>query len=421
MNDLTLGQRIAHHRRRRGLSQVRFAELLDRSESWVSQVERGTRTIDRLSVLGEVARVLDVPANELLPGSFLPADGDREHPSVRAVRLALSGHPALAVLLDSSPEAISQSADAITELLGRLDEAPTSPAELEARADEAWNLAHASRFTDLGELLLVLIPQAELAAHRLAGKPQQAAFAALARIYQAAAAIMAKLRETDIAWVAAERAIAAAERSGDPLLAAAGDFRLAHVFLSGDQLSQAERVVNVATAALAPRVRDDSPSPLLSVWGALHLVGAVVASRQERPETALANMRRAQEAADRLGEDRDDFGTEFGPTNVALHAVAVAVELGDAGTALRRAAAIDASGLSTERRARFLVDVARAHHQRRQGREVLQRLQEAYDLTPEQVEGHPDVREMVRDLVQDEGQRIDPDLRRLAQRVAVLP
>src|SRR5215207_2146149 len=331
MNDLTLGQRIAHHRRRRGLSQVKFAELLDRSESWVSQVERGTRTIDRLSVLGEVARVLDVPANELLPGSFLPSDGDREHPSVRAVRLALSGHPALAVLLDSSPDAISRSADAITELLGRLEEAPTEPAELDARADEAWDMAHASRFTDLGELLLVLIPQAELAAHRLEGKPQQSAFAALARIYQAAAAIMAKLRETDIAWVAAERAIAAAERSGDPLLAAAGDFRLAHVFLSGDQLSQAERVVNVATAALEPRVVDDSPPPLLSVWGALHLVGAVVASRQERPETALANMRSAQEAADRLGEDRDDFGTEFGPTNVALHAVAVAVELGDAG------------------------------------------------------------------------------------------
>jgi transcriptional regulator with XRE-family HTH domain len=421
MNDLTLGQRIAHHRRRRGLSQVKLAELLNRSESWVSQVERGTRTIDRLSVLGEVARVLDVPANELLPGSFLPADGDREHPSVRAVRLALSGHPALAVLLDSSPEAISRSADAITELLGRLDEAPTDPAELEARAEEAWNLAHASRFTDLGELLLTLIPQAELAAHRLAGKPQQAAFAALARIYQAAAAIMTKLRETDIAWVAAERGIAAAERSGDPLLAAAGDFRLAHVFLSGDQLSQADRVVNVATAALAPRVRDDSPPPLLSVWGALHLVGAAVASRQERPETALANMRRAQEAADRLGEDRDDFGTEFGPTNVAVQAVVIAIELGDAGTALRRAASIDPSGLSTERRARFLVAVARAHHQRRHGREVLQRLQEAYDLTPEQVEGHPDVREMVRDLVQDEGQRIDPDLRRLAQRVAVLP
>ena len=57
------------------------------------------------------------------------------------------------------------------------------------------------------------------------------------------------------------------------------------------------------------------------------MVGAVVASRQLRPETALASMRRVQEVADRLGEDRG----KFGPTNVALHAVAVAVELGDAG------------------------------------------------------------------------------------------
>jgi len=45
---------------------------------------------------------------------------------------------------------------------------------------------------------------------------------------------------------------------------------------------------------------------------------------------------------------------------VAAERTIAAVELGDAGTALRRAAAIDPSGLSTERRVRFLVDMARA-------------------------------------------------------------
>jgi hypothetical protein len=48
---------------------------------------------------------------------------------------------------------------------------------------------------------------------------------------------------------------------------------------------------------------------------------------------------------------------------VAAERTIAAVELGDGGTALRRAAAIDPSGLSTERRVRFLVDMARAHHQ----------------------------------------------------------
>jgi hypothetical protein len=117
---------------------------------------------------------------------------------------------------------------------------------------------------------------------------------------------------------------------------------------------------------------------------AVGLGGAAPGRRDRRQPPGAAGsradqMRSAQEAADRLGEDRDDFGTEFGPTNVALHAVAVAVELGDAGTAFRRAASVDASGPSTERRARFLVDVARAHHQRRQGRELLQRLEGEVD------------------------------------------
>ncbi|WP_234320450.1 helix-turn-helix domain-containing protein [Streptomyces sp. SBT349] len=35
-----LGRKIARHRKRRGLSQKEFAGLLDRSEAWVSQVER---------------------------------------------------------------------------------------------------------------------------------------------------------------------------------------------------------------------------------------------------------------------------------------------------------------------------------------------------------------------------------------------
>jgi hypothetical protein len=49
----------------------------------------------------------------------------------------------------------------------------------------------------------------------------------------------------------------------------------------------------------------------------------------------------------------------------ARHRTTVAVELGDAGRALRAAGAVDVSGLSSERRARMLIDVARAHAQRR--------------------------------------------------------
>ena len=45
------GERIARARRRRGLSQAVLAGLVGRSESWLSQVERGRRGVDSHAVL----------------------------------------------------------------------------------------------------------------------------------------------------------------------------------------------------------------------------------------------------------------------------------------------------------------------------------------------------------------------------------
>lgn len=67
----------------------------------------------------------------------------------------------------------------------------------------------------------------------------------------------------------------------------------------------------------------------------------------------------ARHLATENAEDRNDFGTEFGPTNVELHAVAVAVDLGDAGQAMDTARAIDSGNLSLERQCRLWMDIAR--------------------------------------------------------------
>src|SRR5918992_2568967 len=81
-SEATIGQRIAAYRRRRGLSQAALAGLVGRSESWLSQVERGVRSVDRLSVLLDMARVLHVDVEALtgrpwqyaLNGGTTPAD-----------------------------------------------------------------------------------------------------------------------------------------------------------------------------------------------------------------------------------------------------------------------------------------------------------------------------------------------------------
>ena len=67
--------------------------------------------------------------------------------------------------------------------------------------------------------------------------------------------------------------------------------------------------------------------------------------------------------------------------------------------ALRAAASTDASGLSAERRARMLIDVARAHAQRRQVADAVAALVQAEQLTPEQVHAHALVRQVVADLL----------------------
>jgi len=63
---MSVGERIAIYRRRRGLSQLALANMIGRSESWLSQVERGIRHVDRVSVLIRLAQVLKVTVEDLI-------------------------------------------------------------------------------------------------------------------------------------------------------------------------------------------------------------------------------------------------------------------------------------------------------------------------------------------------------------------
>ncbi len=390
-----LGRKIAAERRRRGLSQPELARMIGRSVAWVSQVERGVRKVDRMSVLETVASALDVPLAELAAEAPVVAAVTEEPPGAGGLRLVLSGAYALRAMLD-----------------GRR---PPAMSTLRSRARKAWDLTHAGRYTELTDLLRGLVPDLEIAARAVPETQQADVYELMAATYQACSAALAKLGEPEAAWIAADRAMAAAERAGNPMLVAAGAFRLVFVFLAARHYGQAEETARTAADALQP-MADQGDAEAMSLCGALTLQRAVTASRVNDPDAAYSHLEQARQIAERLGEGRNDYNTEFGPANVALHEVAVAVELGDAGRALRAAATVDTTGLSAERQARLLIDVARAHAQRRQVHEAVTTLAEAEAITPEQVRSHDLVRQLVSDLLTMQ----DPpsaDLRALAGRL----
>jgi transcriptional regulator with XRE-family HTH domain len=375
---VALGRKIADQRRRRGLSQPELARMIDRSVAWVSQVERGVRKVDRMSVLETLAKALDMPLSELAAEAPVVAAVNEEPPGTAGLRLVLSGAWSLRAMLNGH-------------------DAP-SPDALRSKVDRAWSLTHAGRYADLADLLRDLVPELESGARAVPETQRAELFELLAAAYQACSAALAELDQPDAAWIAADRGMAAAERAGNPLLVAAGAFRLVIVFLGARYYAQAEETARTAADALW-HLADGGPPEAMSMWGALTLQRAVVAAHLGDAVAAYGFLDRVRPAAERVGAGRNDYNTEFGPANLALYEIAVAVELGDAGRALRAADTVDVSALSAERRARMLIDLARAHAQRRQVGEAVAALRQAEELTPEQVHAHALVRQVVADLL----------------------
>lgn len=105
--------------------------------------------------------------------------------------------------------------------------------QLRDQQKQAWDMVHASRYRELAPLVASLIPELEQAV-RASAAPEltEAVRELLTDTYQAVAAMMAKLGETDAAWIAADRAAFAAEMLHDRLAVAASLFRMADVFLT---------------------------------------------------------------------------------------------------------------------------------------------------------------------------------------------
>ncbi|MEU2357929.1 helix-turn-helix transcriptional regulator [Streptomyces misionensis] len=405
--DRAFGQRVQRFRKERGRTQAELAAALGKTSSWLSQVERGVQPVQRMDLLQQIADELGVSVQQLRPG--VPADGPSQAPTAQSLsndldetRRLLSGHPALQTLLGGADDA-----------------GPTRSLDLlRGDVDDLWDLTHAGHLAQVSTLAVQLLPELERTVRTDLGEHQAEVNLLLSRSYQALSAAFVRQDEADAAWVAADRAVLAAERSGDPLHVCASVFRMVQAFVRLRSLGQAEHAAQTAINALEGQTSQSPKS--LSVLGSLHLALALVRARAGARTEAKEEIARARAIAAQLGENRNDFNLEFGPVNVEIQAVSTAVDLGDAGEALDIGLTIDASELSPERQGRLLMDLGRAHAQRRHGGEALDCLLRAEAIAPEIIQTHQAARAAIRELVLVAGPNASRELLGLAERADAL-
>ncbi|MFI7548026.1 hypothetical protein [Actinoplanes sp. NPDC049599] len=141
---------------------------------------------------------------------------------------------------------------------------------------------------------------------------------------------------------------------------------MSHALLSTGRYKDAVRLTSDAASYLDQHLGDATPE-LLSVYGTLLLGGSVAAACASDAGTARTFLTAADDAATRLGEDANHLWTAFGPTNVAIHRVAAAGELGDFQVAIDLGPSLDTASLPMERRVRHALEVS-AHTARGTGR-----------------------------------------------------
>ncbi|MFE7203872.1 helix-turn-helix domain-containing protein [Pseudonocardia alni] len=400
MPEDSIGKRIATYRRRRGMSQAALAGLIGRSESWLSQVERGVRSVDRMSVLLDLSRLLHVDVQALTgtPWQLAPNGGQRAE-GIEQVRTALNQY---------------------TGLLGGGDAIPEL-AELRRSASEAHSNYQAARYASVVRDIPTLIANAD-AALQHAGPDDREAALSYVETYVVASKLLTKLGVGDLGAVTADRAAMAAGRANSPAAQGMAVYQVVTALLRSDQVDQAEQLAMRMAAQLGPAVRSDDPA-LVSVTGALWLITAVIAARRTEQWEAERRLTEASALADLLGHDANYAWTAFGPTNVAIHRVSVAAELGNPGAALDAAAAVDLDSLPTgllSRRAQVNLDLAWAQAQRRRDAEATLNLLAAEKAAPEAVAQNVVAREIMRTMLARAKRGNGNALQALATRSGVL-
>lgn len=441
---------VRRARQAAGLTLAQLGGRCGYSAATMSRLERGKQPLRDVVVLATIADVLRIPPEILglaprrrhgpagAPGfappptavarvNGDPGQGDGEDPVRRRDLLAgiagLAGGTALARLPQQASPPIG--AAKFTAGLTGVLYGPGPPAEpvplprLRAAVTAARADFQAARYRKLAAALPATI-QTAVATRAAAAGDDPVAHALLAEAYLVASNLLVKVNDDQLAWATADRAVQAAEHSGDPLLLADARRSVATVLRRTGHPAAGQRLVLAAAEEIEP---GRTPTPdQLSTYGMLLAVAAYTAAVDGARHAAHDLIGEAAATAARLGYDGNHRHTAFGPTNVALYRVSIAQVLGDNGTAVEHAKTIRTAAIPTpERRGRYWIDLARAYHQWGKPQQCYHALLHAERTAPADVRYRPPVHRMVDDLLRADRRRALPDLPAFARRIGFQP
>jgi transcriptional regulator with XRE-family HTH domain len=253
---MTIGERVAWYRGRRGMSQEVLSGLVGRTTDWLSKVENSRANLDRLSVITSLAQALDVSVGDLLgERSLMEWPGAAPQRTVTQLRETLMDYASLTLALS--------------------DAGPMPLPQLRSGVDGVWSAYQASRFGYVTAVLPRLLTGAHAAVREAADdEGRREADRMLALAYHAAAATLGKVGEGELAWIASDRGLAAAEASGDQTIVASLLRSVAHSMLSNGRPGPAADIVSRATDRLTQGEQPEDPA-WWSLLGSLYLTGAM--------------------------------------------------------------------------------------------------------------------------------------------------
>ncbi len=369
----TIGQRLREIRTWRGKSLRVIAELAGITESYLCRLELGQRPLDRRSLLEALAAALQVAPSEITGQPYPPSSENEAvaHAAAQALR---------AVLRDIE----------VGELL--TEAPPRSVAELRGEVAAVNAARAAGDYGILGQTVADLIGELHTLAELNDGAEARRL---LADVLYAAFWLSKNLGYGDLAWMVSGHLRATADALGEPAMGGVAGFVRSFATVGRKARERGLRLAERSAELLDP---DDGPAG--QVYGMLHLSAALQSAATGRPDAARAHLSEAAATASRTG-DGNFAGMHFGPRNVGVWRVALALELGEPGRVPELARDVDVAAIpSVARQATFYGDVGRGLAAIR-GREAqaIEALHRAELLAPQRIRVNPFVRATVVDLM----------------------